>query len=277
MKKQFYIFEGELLPLAENPASDFSTHSHESVSETVRLYNTKPLFLKEHLQHLQQSLERVFLPMPALATFERVSRYITRLLNVNKVYKGGIATIHAITQAENITQLVITITALPELSYTFNNTGLHILHNSDFVLPQPFMHSSYNCNSAVWNMATRYAHAHNYNAACLCNYSNCIETTSAGQLVYMKNNCLTLVGNVPVNPLLEQFLQLLPQHNYFIARNTQCTITDFEGANDVFIFNTIDGIRWVSRLNNAVYGFKHAKDLYMLLVRFVEDYSITNN
>lgn len=295
MKKQFYIFEGELLPCSENSASNFPAHSHEIVSERVRLYNTKPLFLEEHVQHLQQSLEKVFLPMPAFATLERLSRYITRLLNVNKVYKGGIATLHVIAQAENYmfgersqtvvneqsrtvvsersrtAQLAITITALPELSYTFNNTGLHILHSSEFMLPQPFMHSTYNCNSAVWNIASRYVHFNNYDIATLCNSHNYIETTTAGQLVYMKNNCLTIVGNLPVNPLFEQFLQFLIRENYSISYNKQCTLIDLENATDVFIFNIADGIRWVSRINNSVYGFKYTKDLHVLLVRFMQE------
>lgn len=270
MKKQFYIFEGELLPYVENEISFVTTHSTEIISEAIRLYNTKPLFLEEHVQHLQQSVEKIFLPVPKLAAPERINRYITRLLNVNKVYKGGICNVYAIAQPNSSTQLAITIEALPELSYSFNDKGLHILYSNDFVLPQPAMHSAYNCNSAVWNIAKRYVRFNNYDVACLCNHNNCIETTTAGQLVYIKNNCITLVGNLPINPLFEHFLQCAVQNGYSIARNTQCSVSDLEGANDVFIFNLIDGIRWVSRINNSVFGFKHAKDLYTLLVRFVE-------
>jgi branched-subunit amino acid aminotransferase/4-amino-4-deoxychorismate lyase len=268
MRKQFYIFEGELLPYAEYSAPDSAVHLQEIVSESVRLYNTKPLFLEEHVQHLQQSLEQILVPMPQLATVERISRYITRLLNVNKVYKGGIASIHAIVTGSS-TQLAITITALPELSYSFNNTGLHLLYSPEFMLSPPFIHSTYNANVAVRNIATRYAHFNNYNVACLCNSQQHIEITTAGQLVYMKNNCLTIVGNMPKNPLFERFLQFLAHENYSITYNTQCNVTDLENANDVFIFNSADGIRWVSRINNAVYGFKYAKEVHLLLLRFV--------
>jgi len=280
MKKQFYIFEGELHPYPENSAPNFSAHSQEIVSETIRLYNTKPLFLEEHVQYLQQSLEKIFLPMPELATPERISRYITRLLNVNKVYKGGICTLHAIVPrslSEEVIersrnaeiQLAITISPLPELSYSFNNTGLHVLYSTGFVLHQPLMHSTYNCNSAVWNIATRYAQFNNYDVACLLNQAGCIETTTTGQLVYMNNNCLTIVGNLPVNPLFEHFLQFAATHGFSVAYNSACTITDLESANDIFIFNSADGIRWVSEINNKTYGFRYAKDLHLLLVRFV--------
>lgn len=271
MRKKFYIFEGELLPLAENPTWNFVAYSHEIVSETVRLYNTKALFLEEHVQNLQQSVESIFLPMPACATADRISRYITRLLNVNKVYKGGLATIHIIAQREQLPQLAITINPLPELAYSFNRTGLYILHSSEFVLPQPYLASTYNCNVAVYNIASRYAQFNNHNVATLCNLAKHIESTTAGELVYMKGKELTVVGNLPINPLFKHFLQFVAQNNYSLSRNPQCEAAHLENANDVFIFSIENGIRWVSRVNNSVYGFKYAKDLHQLLLRFLEE------
>ncbi|MDR2963083.1 MAG: aminotransferase class IV [Bacteroidales bacterium] len=273
MKKQFYIFEGELFPIVENATFCVSECSHEIISEQVRLYNTRPLFLEEHLQHLQQSLESISVNFPEHITAERISRYITRLLNVNKVYKGGICSIHCIISNLTQVQVALTITALPELSYSFNDKGLHALCDSNFVLYPPYLHSSYNCNSSVYIRASRYVHYNNYDLALIYNANNCIESTTAGVLVYMKQKTLFVVGNTPKNPLFTHFLHSVEQHKFSVEYNAQCVITDISGANDIFVFNSAEGIRWISELNAMVYGFKYAKDVYRLLVQYMHTIS----
>ncbi|HPM13382.1 MAG TPA: hypothetical protein PK734_07815 [Bacteroidales bacterium] len=88
---KFYIEQGELHKIdsiSKHGMQAFTNALH--IHEQIRLYNTVPLFLDQHLERITKTLQTYTIAIPNNFDNERIQRYITRLLNVNKVYKGGV-------------------------------------------------------------------------------------------------------------------------------------------------------------------------------------------
>ncbi len=83
---RYFLFDGRPLKCAEFPMS--MVYSGESVYEVIRLIKGKPLFLKDHLQRLRDTL-KIRLRKINQSDLE-ITRQISRLVSKNKVDLGNI-------------------------------------------------------------------------------------------------------------------------------------------------------------------------------------------
>ena len=279
-KNTFYILNGEI-ERAENynlPYSEVFTGC-EYVEETIRLYNTHPLFLQSHIQKICNTLDILAIAHPLKFDTQRISRFVTRLLNINKVYKGGICKIIVFRKSDifmgidykNI-HFAIFIEPLPKLDYEFNSEGLHIGCNASIQIFPPYLPSKYNLHSVIQNKTITLAKMQNLDALCYYNYNNSIFASSLGDIMYVSDNKIYTPNSV-LNPFrhpLSENLMLFAQKNgYEFIQVNSISEKDLLQADEVFLVHTIYGIQWVNTTNESTYGYKTSKKIYQLLLKMI--------
>jgi len=272
----FYILNGEIEKLESLTKQGFDVFAiRNTVHETIRLYDTKPLFLAEHLDHIRNTLQILQIAPPTYFDNQRISRYITRLLNVNKVYKGGICTIVVFVN-NNQTQCAIFIESLKELDFTYNLDGYKLGIESSLSIGPPYFQSECSTHNLVPQIAKTIISKNDFDAVCYFSIQNSIIHSSEGDIFYCSEDVFHIISsnkNHLRNPLTDFLISELKKKGYKIKETTVCSENDLLRADEIFLVNHISGIRWVSRINDTFFGFKHSKKIFHLLVKNIEQLS----
>lgn len=272
----FYILNGEIEKLESLTKKGFEVFSiQNSVHETIRLHDTKPLFLTEHLDHIRNTLQILQLAPPTYFDNQRISRYITRLLNVNKVYKGGICTI-VLFEKNNQTHCAIFIESIQDLDFTYNLDGYKLGIDSSLCIGPPYLQSECSTHSFVSQIAKTIIAKNDIDAVCYLTINNSIIHSSEGDIFYCNEDVFHIISagkNHLRNPLTDFLISELKKKGYKIKETTVCSENDLLRADEIFLVNHITGIRWVSRINDTFFGFKHSKKIFHLLVKSIEQLS----
>lgn len=256
MNKNFCIFNGELVKISElNNAPVFAIN--ESTQEDIRLYNTKPLCLGRHVQQIEERLLAKEIPIPEKFTVGNLDRYIHRLLNVNKVYKGGICTLLVFQKTfpeKSESQFCIFISPLPELEYSFNKKGIAL----DFA-DEDKEFISYTPNSL-------FIENENLTTTCKFYKSGHLFSTDLGDILIIKNEEIHVVERLL--PLTSYFIDYLARKNWDIKRHPYLTKKLICESSEILLCSSFIGVHWVRRVTNnsnaegLSYGYKHAKQLF---------------
>lgn len=263
MDKNFCIYNGELVKISElNNAPIFAIN--ESVKEDIRLYNTKPLCLGRHVQHIEEMLLAKDIALPKKFTVAYLDRYIHRLLNVNKVYKGGICTLLVFRQTfpeKTEPQFCIFISPLEELEYRFNKKGIDI----NFIdVNEEFL--SYTPNSLFVEIDT-------LNVACIFDKNDHTFSTKLGDVIIFKNEEVHIGERL--QPFTTYFIDYLTRKKWNITRHPYLTKKLISESSEILLCSSVIGIHWVGRITykseSISYGYKYAKQLFEELDNFLKE------
>lgn len=273
---KFYIHNGELFKIEELHSNGLNVFiPKETVTEQIRLYNTVPLFLDAHIACLVSSLQKLHYPLPENFDSERILRYIRRLLNVNKVYKGGVCNL-VISFSNHKPEVYLFINALDKLDYEFTTNGLFLAYSTEIQLATPRIHSSYSLQSGNNSLAERILQTTNAHAITIGGQSKNIINTNIGNIIYISNNCIYIIIDIITNPVTKELYRVLQENGYSTEIVTNTTKEILESADEIVILNHIQGISWISRFNESSYGYKFAKRIWHTLVKHIDTYAIQN-
>ncbi len=265
MDKNFCIFNGELVKISElNNAPVFAIN--ESVKEDIRLYNTKPLCLGRHVQYMGEMLQAKEIAVPKKFTVANLDRYIHRLLNVNKVYKGGICTLLVFQQTfpeKAESQFCIFISPLEELEYSFNKKGIDI----NFIdVHEEFL--SYTPNSLFVAIDI-------LNVPCLFDKNGHSFSTKLGDVLVLKNEEIHIGERL--QPFTTYFIDYLTRKNWDITKHPYLTKKLISESSEILLCSPFIGLYWVRRITDESkseslsYGYKYAKQLFEELDDFLKE------
>ncbi|OQA96994.1 MAG: 4-amino-4-deoxychorismate lyase [Bacteroidetes bacterium ADurb.Bin217] len=265
---KFYIEQGELHKIdsiSKHGMQAFTNALH--IHEQIRLYNTVPLFLDQHLERITKTLQTYTIAIPNNFDNERIQRYITRLLNVNKVYKGGVCSIHIFPDMEQTSwRFALFIDALPKPEFSFNTNGWHAVLNQTCMQTMPYTPSICSWHMAWQFTAQRIQTQQHIDAVCFVNEHNQIVGSSQGDIVLCNDTQVQIISLFP-SPLAHYIAHLLEKNSYSVSINTSIAPKQLELADEIFIINPIDGIRWVSKYNNSIYRCIQTKKMWQILVK----------
>lgn len=269
---KFYLAHGELHKLDTFNLQGIEAYKNAMyIREDVRLYNTKPLFLEQHIQRIATTLETFSIPTPTNFDIEHIQRYITRLLNVNKVYKGGICSIYILPHHTPLTwycALFIEPTAHTE--FTFNTDGwcMHIADNCIRTKP----HTPCECS---WHMAWLF-NAHQQNtyqdsdSIGFINEQGHIVGSTQGDIIACNDKNIHIVS-LNASPLSNKIASILKKHNYSITFHESMPIQAIVRSDEICIAHPIQGIRWISNIDDNVYGCIQLKKIWHTVVKHIHE------
>ncbi len=245
---------GKLIPAAEGvlPVSNRSFLYGDGLFESMRISQSRVLFLTDHFDRLWHGADFLGLRMPK--SQDALCDEITKFINVNNIVEGRVRITFFrkeggfYTPKNDEADYHINATALTSQAFRLNEKGLHIgIHPSLRKALSPL--SEIKSTSALqYVIAARYGKIQGWNDTVLLNEAgNLCETASS-------NLFLILPGKKLVTPPIgegllpgvfrKNLLQCLKEYSIEVSETT-LTPDVLLQAEEVFTCNSIKGIQWV--------------------------------
>lgn len=261
LQNKFYIKNGEIekKEAFRNTFEEF-THPSFLYYTDIRLINTVPVFLKEHIDALKSYSENLLIEFPQKINDQKISALISRLLNINKVYKGGIARLVIEIRANVVCNYYLTIEKIDDLFFEISDVGqktdLFELRNSKYSFNSVKIYSDYN-DCLFDNFCTS-----NNLDSCIVECDGNVTDASSGNLFVLKNNnvCIPSVDISKGGKICSEVIFLLEQ-NGFVLDFSRCNADILLNADELFIINNIKGIQWIQQFKNKFYYNKVSRQI----------------
>jgi branched-subunit amino acid aminotransferase/4-amino-4-deoxychorismate lyase len=241
----------------------------DSFCENIHAYATEPQFLNYHLERLHNNMQLLSMEVPAFYTGHNFSQLIIRLLNKNRIFGGsGIRlTVYRDTDDGYIpyggkVSFMLESHKLGHDKYELNEKGFTVDICSGFTKTAGPLSNIRNADSLLYLMAGINARNNNLDAAILLN--------EAGQLVETVDSNIFLVsGNSIFTPGINQgsiqgimrrvIIGLAGEAGFSVNDQSSLTPAALDDAEEVFLSNAIEGIRWVGAYRQRRYYKKASK------------------
>jgi len=270
MHNKFFIHNGEIMK-REEFTYDFNSFMNTpfGIYCDIRLVNTYPLFLNDHLILLEEQLKQLHLSIPRKLSLEKLKTYITRLLNINKVYKGAYVRILLLqNKHSNIPDFFIYNESLEHTYYTLRDKGLHTdIFKENTKKTGEFAGIKHNID-LLQTLGQNFCREKKIDSCFLLNEYGFLCETSQGNLFLVKDmNIYTppLTDGCKQEVIREKLIELAMKNDFTIFDESSISKNEILSADEVFIASDIFGIEWVQRYKNKRFYNKVARSLLLLL------------
>jgi branched-subunit amino acid aminotransferase/4-amino-4-deoxychorismate lyase len=254
--QQFINHNGVMIP-SDQPSVSHTNRAFrygDALFETVRIVNGKPVFLKEHVNRLMEGLRVMKMQTPINLNTDIMQRLIGELLQKNGIVSDGRArfTVYRnnggfYTPTDNQVSFLLEVYPIEESGYHLNQKGLIVDLFIDFKKSINPLASIKSANSAIYVMAGVYKTQHQLDECVLLNDKSQIIETISSNIFAVKNGVLYTppVSDGCVNGVMRKIVIEIAQANKIAVYENSITQSVLLGADELFITNTIKGIRWV--------------------------------
>jgi len=265
VEKSFCIANGDLLKIDDlRTAPIFMLNDY--VFDDLRLYNTKTLCLGMHVKRIQEAIELKHKKLPQKFTTEILDRRIRSLLNVNKVYKGGICRLLVYWQLfpeQSEPQFCIFTEPLESLEYEFPTQGVMLEMN--------------HLDTEISNIPRFVAYKPLTDKATCDFYKNGrLYSTENQDILLLRNEKIFVVENTL--PFTSYFVEHLIRKKWEITRVPYFTQDDFYNCTEILLCNQFIGIQWVRRIYHSAepqnfksFGTTHTRKIWGELASAIEE------
>lgn len=226
----------------------------DAIFETVRFAFHKPQLLKEHLQRLSQGMSLFKMLPDALFSETFFETAITDLAQKNGIASDGRVRITIYrnegglyTPENNNVSYLIEASALEEKGYTLNPKGYTVDIYTDLKKSTGPLSSLKTANSAVYIMAGIYKNANSLDECILTNDKGNITEAISSNLFAVKNGVLytSPVTDGCVNGVMRKKVIEIAQANRIAVYEMSITQSVLLGADELFLTNAVNGLRWI--------------------------------
>ncbi|PIV58475.1 MAG: 4-amino-4-deoxychorismate lyase [Bacteroidetes bacterium CG02_land_8_20_14_3_00_31_25] len=270
---QFVCYNGEFIP-ADKPifyGTNRAFRYGDGLFETMRAMGTSTPFLNRHIERLKNSASILQFEIPENYTVLFFQKQITRLLNANKYFNGSKIRLSVFRKDggnylphSNKIDYYIEATPLETNNFSLNAKGLIIVLFNEWKKPVNELSGLKTSNSLLYVKAASYAQSLKIDDCLLLNqFGNIIESSSSNLFVFTNNNLLTpSLTDGCLNGVMRQIIiQLALKEKITVYDDACINENDILNADEVFLTNAINGIRWVVAFKNRRYFCKIAKRL----------------
>lgn len=238
-----------------------------TLTENIRCIATEPLFLEMHISRLGNNLSKIDVSLPPSFTVENVRMFINRLLNKNRLYGGAHMKLTvSVNHAEGFSFL-LDGEKLEDKFYALNEKGLCIDVCQSVFKPAGML-SGIGFSDPLYFKVEQDLAKSGMDDLILLNESNRMVECS-------RSNIFLISGKSVFTPGLSQgcipgvmraiILKALADMEYAIHDSSSLTPSALSDAEEVFLSNTIEGVRWVGAYKQIRYFNKTSKLLVDLL------------
>lgn len=239
--------------------------------ETMKAINRKIIHANEHFERFFKSLELLQFDKPNYLTAAYLTEHITKLLQQNghtkcarirlTLFRGN----GGLYDAENhFPNYIIQTWQLNESNNQLNENGLVIdIYRDAVKVCDKFSHLKSN-NYLSYAMAALWAKNNHLNDALLLNPSNKIADATIANIFIVKDGIIKTpaVTEGCVNGIMKNYLLQCLRNENKLVEECALTVDDVLQAQEVFLTNSIYGIKWVKKCSNSTYGLHTAAVLH---------------
>lgn len=263
MEKNFCIYNNEITKIETlNTAPIFAINDYERTD--IRLYNTHPLFLASHLQNICENMKKKGVTIPQQLTFANIDHQIHRVLNVNKVYKGGVCTLLVFWQkfpTQSEPAYCIFVKPLETLQYNFSTRGTELTYQSESATIYPFVPNS-----------TYSEQEETFSTNCIINAKGDVMGTDRGDLLVIANDTIHL--HEKTEPITTIFAEHLACNQWKTQRHNGIPQDIVANSQEIIHCGTFIGVQWINKLtiNNdegRILGYDYTKQIVKEFTTFI--------
>jgi len=245
--------------------------------ETIRLVHGTPLWLDDHLDRMSRTFTFLHLPPPFPMEKSELLDLIRTAAEANGISAGGRVRITFFrdsegyyTPAEDRCSYLVQCSPLGNNLYELNRRGIYITLYNQNLKPAVTLSSLKTINALIYVLAGIYARNNGCDDALIMNdYENIIESTNSN-LFAVKNNTILTPGldeGCLAGVMRGNILKIIENHTEYELQRGNLRLREILEADEIFLTNTISGIRWVVGFREKRYYNRVSAHLMTLLNR----------
>ena len=267
-------FNGEILP----EDSTFLNHGNrglrygDSLFESLRAVNKKLFFWEDHYLRLMASMRMLRMEIPMDFTMEFLEENVQKVIAANNLNEGAARIRFTIFRNEggfylpetNTVSYIIEAKPLENSFYVLDDDRYEVELFKDFYV-NPDMLSTLKTNNKIINVVGSIFAKEN-------DYDNCLLINSDKQVVEALNGNLFLVkGNIIKTPPLKdgclngiirkKLMEIVDKLEGYELEENSISPFELQKADELFITNSIIGIRPITKYRKKEFGNLTAKDV----------------
>ena len=265
MQDEYCIYNGHLISLYE-PAISFNNRAFrygDSVFESIRIANSKIMFLADHVKRLKLSMTALRMNVPNEFNTQNIESLVLHLLEKNNVKKdarirltvfrneGGFYT----PDTNDISFLIETEIIETSNGYTLNQKGLWVDVYAEIRKPITKISNIKTGSALLYVMAGLTKTSLRLDDCLLINDNGNIIESINSNIFVVKNGTLytSPISDGCIDGVMrKQILQIAAQ-NKLLAFEQTLTVHTLTNGDEVFLTNAIKGIQWVGQFKNKFY------------------------
>ena len=262
-----FIKENEFRIAVNNRAFRYG----DSLVENIHGFATEPQFLELHLERLTDNMRFLCMEVPAFFSERNFSGLITSLLNKNRVFGGARIRLTVIrSEGEEFltpsgkVSFLIESDALQQGRYVLNERGLVASLFTDMAKNADTLAHLRSNGLILYRMAMIRAKERNTDAIILLNQAGRIIETADSNIFLVSGNSVFTPGYDQgcVHGIMRRVvISLATSLGYNVNDHSSLTPGSLYEAEEVFITNATEGIRWIGAYEQTRYFNRVAKML----------------
>lgn len=234
----------------------------DAVFETVKIVNSKIVFLEEHYLRLMASMRICRMEIPMLLTMEYFEEQIVSLLQALKIVNARVRfTVFRdsegyYTPNSNDVKFVIMANELNNTFYSFSNEPYEVELFKDFHLGKHLLSTIKTNNKMIHTLAGIFAKENDYQNCLLINEDkNIVEAIQAN--IFMKMG--DVISTPPISEgcqngiLRKQIIKLISKNTNIKFEEKPISPFDLQKADELFLTNVIIGIQPITKYRKKMY------------------------
>lgn len=273
-------FNGTIVSQEENILTQNRAFLYgDAVFETVKIVNSKILFLEDHYFRLMASMRVVRMEIPMNFTMEYFEEQILSTVNNNGLSNSARARITVYRNdggyylpTDNTVSFLIHAIGLDNAEYVFDSNNYEVDLFKDFYITKHLLSSIKTTNRIINITASIFADENGLDNCLLLNDSKNVVEAIQGNLFMLKGDRLSTppISEGCLNGIMrKQILNLAKKMDNLVVVEEIISPFDLQKADELFITNVIKGIQPITKYRKKEYTVKFAKDLAERLNAFI--------
>ena len=251
-------------------ASNRSYRYGDGLFETMKVKDGAILLAAFHMERLFDGMSLLKMDVPALVTKDKLKDVILELCKQNKcealarvrlsVSRGN----GGLYDEDRKLQYLVECWPLPSTVNQLNENGLMIDIFPDVAKSTDIFSNLKSANFLVYSMAAVYAKENKLNDSLVLNAHGRIADSTIANLFLMKGDTIftPALSEGCVNGVMRKYLLASLAASNYQVEETIVSAEDLLAADEVFLSNAINGIRWVQRFRNKIYSHMKTMEIY---------------
>ncbi|MHC1705496.1 MAG: aminotransferase class IV [Tenuifilaceae bacterium] len=279
-QKKYIWINGEMV-ISDTPILTSDNRSFlygDGLFETIHAYGTLGRNLNLHISRIKQGMKLLNIEIPTYFDEQMLSKEITRLLNKNRYFGSARVRLTVFrnpggkyTPTDNAAGFLIEADPLETKMYELNSKGIVVDIFTELKKPLNPLSSIKSCNSLFYILAGIYQEKNGLNDCILINSNDRIAEAISSNIFIVKGDTLftpsVSEGCIP-GIMREVIIKVAPKIGFNVKNQVAIPPQNLLDCDEVFLTNSITGIKWVVAFRQQRYFNKVSKLLTDVINRF---------
>jgi len=249
----------------------------DGLFETIKVYKGEILHASLHFSRLIDGIAKLKFDLPKLFSTGRLEEEVIILCKKNKcenlarvrisLFRGN----GGLYDNDRMLQYVIECWPLNESVNKLNDNGLVIDFFPEARKSCDIFSNLKSANFLPYSMAAVYAKENKLNDCLILNTAGTVADSTIANLFIIKDSIIATpsLSEGCVNGVMRKYLITSLRNAGYDINETAVLVADIEQADEVFLTNAINGVRWVRQFRNKTYSNFKTTEIYNRFIKTI--------